>query len=48
LKIGARPSLDELDFKPVDRKKLAQYMEKYPDTVRTVLMRSLAFEQFAV
>jgi len=48
LKIGARPSLDELDFKPVDKKKLVQYMEKYPDTVRAVLTHSLAFEHFAV
>jgi predicted transcriptional regulator of viral defense system len=47
LKIGARPTLDELDFKPVDKKKLIKYTEKYPDTVRTVLTRSLAFEHFA-
>jgi predicted transcriptional regulator of viral defense system len=47
LKIGTKPSLDELDFKPVDKKKLVKYADKYPDTVRTVLAHSLAFEHFA-
>jgi predicted transcriptional regulator of viral defense system len=46
LNSGARPSLDELDFQAVDKKKLVKYAEKYPDTVRTLLARSLAFEHF--
>jgi predicted transcriptional regulator of viral defense system len=47
LQTGLRPHLDEIDFKRVDKQKLAKYAAKYPGTVRTTLMHSLAFEHFA-
>ncbi len=47
LQAGLTPSLDEIDFKPVDKQKLIKYADKYPGTVRNVLTRSLAFEHFA-
>jgi predicted transcriptional regulator of viral defense system len=45
---GVTPSLDEIDFKSVDKQKLVKYVGKYPGTVRNVLTHSLAFEHFAV
>jgi predicted transcriptional regulator of viral defense system len=47
LQAGLTPSLDEIDFKPVDKQKLIKYADKYPSTVRNVLTHSLAFEHFA-
>src|SRR5713226_9134001 len=47
LQAGLTPSLDEIDFKPVDKQKLIKYADKYPGTVRNTLMHSLAFEHFA-
>jgi len=47
LKTGASPSLDEIDFKVLDKQKLVKYADKYPGTVRNVLTHSLAFEHFA-
>ena len=47
LQAGLIPPLDEIDLKTVDKQKLVTYADKYPGTVRTALMRSLAFEHFA-
>jgi predicted transcriptional regulator of viral defense system len=47
LQAGLTPSLDEIDFKPVNKQKLIKYADKYPGTVRNVLTHSLAFEHFA-
>jgi len=47
LQTGVTPSLDEIDFNPVDKQKLIKYADKYPGTVRNALMHSLAFEHFA-
>jgi predicted transcriptional regulator of viral defense system len=47
LQAGLKPSLDEIEFKPIDKQKLAKYASKYPGTVRNALMHSLAFEHFA-
>jgi predicted transcriptional regulator of viral defense system len=47
LQAGLTPHLDEIDFKPVDKHKLATYADKYPGTVRNALLHSLAFEHFA-
>jgi predicted transcriptional regulator of viral defense system len=47
LQAGLKPSLDEIEFKPIDKQKLAKYAVKYPGTVRNTLMHSLAFEHFA-
>lgn len=47
LQTGLEPSLDEMEFKSIDKQKLAQYASKYPGTVRNTLMHSLAFEHFA-
>ncbi len=47
LQTGVKPSLDEIEFKPVDKQKLVKYASKYPGTVRNVLTHSLAFEHFA-
>ena len=47
LNMGATPSLDEIDFKVLDKQKLVKYAEKYPGSVRNALMHSLAFENFA-
>jgi len=44
---GIRPSLDEIEFKSVSKKKLAEYASKFPGSVRNVLTHSLAFEHFA-
>ena len=44
---GLTPSLDEIEFKVIDKQKLAKYAVKYPGTVRNTLMHSLAFEHFA-
>jgi predicted transcriptional regulator of viral defense system len=44
---GLKPHLDEFDFKPINKQKLAKYIDKYPGTVRSTLMNSLAFEHFA-
>ena len=44
---GLKPYLDEIDFKPINKQKLAKYIDKYPGTVRNTLMNSLAFEHFA-
>lgn len=43
---GLTPSLDEIEFKAIDKQKLAKYARKYPGTVQNTLMRSLAFEHF--
>ena len=47
LQAGLRPSLDEIEFKSIDKQKLTKYSSKYPSTVRNTLMHSLAFEHFA-
>jgi len=47
LQTGVTPSLDEIEFKFVDKQKLIKYAGKYPGTVRNVLTHSLAFEHFA-
>jgi predicted transcriptional regulator of viral defense system len=47
LQTGLTPSLDEIEFKSVDKQKLVKYSGKYPSTVRSVLTHSLAFEHFA-
>jgi predicted transcriptional regulator of viral defense system len=47
LQTGLTPYLDEIDFKPVDKRKLTNYAEKYPESVRDTLLHSLAFEHFA-
>jgi predicted transcriptional regulator of viral defense system len=47
LQSGLKPSLDEIEFKPIDKQKLSKYAAKYPGTVRNTLMHSLAFEHFA-
>ena len=47
LQTGLTPSLDEIEFKAIDKQKLAKYAVKYPGTVRNTLMHSLAFEHFA-
>jgi predicted transcriptional regulator of viral defense system len=47
LQSGLKPSLDEIEFKPIDKQKLSKYVAKYPGTVRNTLMHSLAFEHFA-
>lgn len=44
---GLTPSLDEIEFKVIDKQKLAKYARKYPGTVQNTLMLSLAFEHFA-
>jgi predicted transcriptional regulator of viral defense system len=44
LQSGVRPSLDELVLTSVDRDKIAKYLDKYPATVRNLLVNSLAFE----
>jgi len=47
LQTGRRPYLDEIDFKPVDKRQLSKYADKFPETVRATLLHSLAFEHFA-
>ncbi len=47
LQAGLTPSLDEIEFKSIDKQRLAKYAIKYPGTVRNTLMHSLAFEHFA-
>jgi predicted transcriptional regulator of viral defense system len=47
LQVGLKPYLDEFDFKPINKQKLAKYIDKYPGTVRGTLVNSLAFEHFA-
>ena len=44
---GGTPSLDEIEFKPLDKRRLVKYASKYPSTVRNTLTHSLAFEHFA-
>jgi hypothetical protein len=43
---GSKPSLDELEFKSVSKKKLVEYASKFPGSVRKVLTHWLAFEHF--
>jgi hypothetical protein len=45
---GIRPNWDEIEFKSVSKKKLAEYASKFPGSVRNLLAHSLAFEHFAV
>jgi predicted transcriptional regulator of viral defense system len=45
LQSGLSPSLDEVVLKSLNRGKIAQYLDKYPSTVRNILVNSLAFEQ---
>jgi hypothetical protein len=47
MQAGLKPSLDEIEFKSIDRQRLAKYAVKYPGTVRNTLVHSLAFEHFA-
>ena len=49
IKVGQQLSLslDEIEFKSIDKQKLAKYASKYPGTVRNTLIHSLAFEHFA-
>jgi predicted transcriptional regulator of viral defense system len=47
LQAGLKPSLDEIEFKSIDKQKLAKYVGNYPGTVRNTLIHSLAFEHFA-
>ena len=44
---GARPSLDEIEFKSLSKEKLVEYATRFPGSVRNVLTHSLAFEHFA-
>lgn len=44
---GLTPYLDEIEFKRIDKQKLVKYADKFPNTVRNILVRSLAFEHFA-
>jgi hypothetical protein len=34
LQTGLKPNLDEIEFKSVNKQKLAKYASKYPGTVR--------------
>jgi hypothetical protein len=47
LQNGLTPRLDEIELQVLDKKKLANYADKYPKTVRSALTSSLAFEHFA-
>lgn len=47
LQSGLAPNLDEIELKPIDKRKLVKYVDKYPGTVRKALTDSLAFEHFA-
>jgi predicted transcriptional regulator of viral defense system len=47
LQSGLTPRLDEIELKSIDKRKLVQYADKYPGTVRNALLHSLAFEHFA-
>lgn len=47
LQLGLKPGLDEIEFKSINKQKLAKYASKYPGTVRNTLAHSLAFEHFA-
>lgn len=47
LQAGLKPSLDEIEFTTIDKQKLVKYARKYPGTVRSALVQSLAFEHFA-
>jgi predicted transcriptional regulator of viral defense system len=44
---GLTPELDEIDFKRLDKQRLVKYADKFPNTVRNILVHSLAFEHFA-
>jgi hypothetical protein len=39
--------LDEIELKPIDKRKRVKYAAKYPGTVRKALTVSLALEHFA-
>jgi len=47
LQAGLKPRLDEIAFTTVEKLKLIDYANKYPNTVRHALVHSLAFEHFA-
>lgn len=47
LQAGLKPSLDEIEFKSINKERLVKYASKYPGTVRSALMHWLAFEHFA-
>jgi predicted transcriptional regulator of viral defense system len=47
LQTGLKPRLDEIAFNTVDKRKLIDYAQRYPGTVRNTLVHSLAFEHFA-
>jgi predicted transcriptional regulator of viral defense system len=47
LQSGLTPHLDEIAFGSVDKQKLVKYSDKFPGTVRNLLVHSLAFEHFA-
>ena len=47
LQSGLTPRLDEIELKSIDKRKLVKYVDKYPGTVRSALLHSLAFEHFA-
>lgn len=47
LQEGFAPSLDELDFKRIDRPKLLDYAKQYPSTVLKLLLPALALQPTA-
>lgn len=47
LQAGLTPTLDEIDFKHVEKQKLIKYAAQFPGSVRKALTHSLAFEDFA-
>jgi predicted transcriptional regulator of viral defense system len=47
LQKGLNPSLDELDLKLIEKKKVVEYSQKYPSTVRLKLLEILSHETFA-
>ena len=48
LQEGIRPSLDELNLNPLDRKKLFEYARQYPRSVLNLLLPELAVQPLAV
>jgi hypothetical protein len=47
LQEGFAPSLDELNFQPIDRPKLLEYAKQYPNTVLNLLLPALALQPVA-
>jgi hypothetical protein len=47
LQAGHTPTLDEIDFKRIDKPKLIKYAGEFPGSVSRTLTHSLAFDHFA-